>query len=69
MGQDVVCADELHLPAERVQNIGLLGDELLVAKGHTDVLKKLLDTWVGHLVVFGGNEDAGCGDQSHDLVF
>ena len=56
--QDIISADILYAPVKRVENIGLLGDKLVVSKGHTDVLKQLLHAWVGHLVVFGADKDA-----------
>lgn len=42
-------------------------DKLCVCEGHINVLEKLLDARIGHLVVLGGDEDAGGGDQLHDV--
>ena len=66
--QDVVGANILHAPVKTVEDVGLLGDELVVGEGNADVFEELLHARVGHLVVLGGDEDRGGGDEGEDLV-
>ena len=66
--QDIISADVLYAPVKRVEDVGLLGDELVVGEGDADVLEQLLHARVRHLVVLRADEDACSGDQRHDLV-
>ena len=68
VGQNVVSRDKLHSPVKSVENVSFLGYKLLIREGHSDVLDQLLYTWVGHLMVFRGDKDAGSRNQSHDLL-
>ena len=58
MGEDVVGTDELEAPVKRVENVGLLVNELIICEGGLDIFKQLCNTGVGLLVVFGGDENA-----------
>ena len=66
--QDIIRTNILHAPVKRVEDIGFLRHELVVSERHSDVLEQLLHARVSHLVVLRANENAGSGDQSHDLV-
>ena len=51
--QDIVGANELEAPIERVQDVCFLVDKLVVGEGRPDVLQELGDARVGLLVVLG----------------
>ena len=66
--QDVIGANKLHAPVKTVQNVSLLGDELVICERNTDVFEELLDARVCHLVILGRNEDGSSCDESQDLM-
>ena len=68
VGQHVVDWDELNFPAESFKHVLLLSYKLLVTVRDTDVVKKLVYTWVGFLKILSTDEQAGQRDQSHDVV-
>ncbi len=51
MCQHIKRANELYAPVERVQYVCLLCNELVIAKGHSDVFQKLVYAGVGHLMI------------------
>ena len=64
MSQDVVGTDELKAPIKRVEDVCLLCYELVISEWRLDVLKQLAYSWIGLLVIFSGDEDAGDCNQS-----
>ena len=53
MGEDVLGTDELEAPVKRIENVGLLINELIIREGGLDILKQLCNTRIGLLVVLG----------------
>jgi len=58
----------LDFPAECFEHVLLLGNKLLIAVRDTDVIKKLVDAWVGFLKILRTDEQAGQRYQSHYVV-
>ncbi len=70
MCQHIKRANELYAPVERVQYVCLLCNELVIAKGHSDVFQKLVYAGVGHLMILSWDKDAsGCNQGHHLLVW
>ncbi len=68
VGKNIVDWDELDFPAESFKHVLLLSYKLLVTVRDTDVIKELVDAWVGFLQILSTDEQAGQRDQSHDVV-
>ncbi len=68
MGQHIKRANELHAPVESVQYIGFLGNELVIAKGHSNIFQELIDARVGHLVILSRDKNASGCNQGHHLL-
>ena len=58
MGEDVVGTDELEAPVKRVEDVGLLVNELIIRERGFDIFKQLCNTWIRLLMVLGGDENA-----------
>ena len=67
--QNVVSADKLHFPLKRVQDVGFHNHEFIIREGSfsitffnmtlKNVFKKLHDSRVRLLVIFGRDKNAG----------
>ena len=59
MAQHIMDRNKLYLPSKTFKNVFFLCHELFVTVGYSDVVQKLIDTWISLLKIFCAYKQTG----------